>query len=128
MRDENYGVGSCSPGLPRLHRKPSYRPRTHYRANTIPYVHVYRDASRGEVGELCNVLKKLRRGDVVDMNDVRRELGDIVTYTDLLAPRSHWNRSWRGCTREIQRGIRAQGFNPPPVISTLAPTRQTPRL
>jgi hypothetical protein len=45
--DDDYGVGSCSPGLPRLHRTPSYRPRTHYRANTArPRVSCDRDASR----------------------------------------------------------------------------------
>lgn len=44
-------------------------------------------ALAGEVGELCNLLKKMRRGDVVDPAEIAKELGDIVTYADLLAAR-----------------------------------------
>ena len=44
----------------------------------------------GEVGELGNFLKKVRRGDFeqeeVD-EDIRKELADILTYLDLLAAR-----------------------------------------
>lgn len=42
-------------------------------------------ALAGEVGEACNLLKKMRRGDGVELADVGRELADVVTYADLLA-------------------------------------------
>lgn len=45
-------------------------------------------ALTGEVGEACNLLKKVRRGDY-NLDDVRSELGkelaDIFTYLDILA-------------------------------------------
>jgi len=42
-------------------------------------------ALAGETGELCNFLKKLRRGEKVDKKDMAYELADIITYADLLA-------------------------------------------
>ncbi len=42
----------------------------------------------GEVGELANLIKKVRRGDLTHAEayqDMRDELGDIQTYLDLLA-------------------------------------------
>lgn len=43
-------------------------------------------ATTGELGEGCNFLKKMRRGDPnVSVNDVAKELADTVTYLDFLA-------------------------------------------
>ena len=42
-------------------------------------------ALAGEVGELCNFIKKHRRGDVVNIKDIGKELADVVIYTDLIA-------------------------------------------
>jgi len=42
----------------------------------------------GEVGELANLIKKIRRGDINRMDvqdDIADELADIQTYLDLLA-------------------------------------------
>lgn len=44
-------------------------------------------ALAGEVGELCNLLKKIRRGDRVDFEAVADELADVVIYADILAQR-----------------------------------------
>jgi len=44
-------------------------------------------ALAGEAGELCNLLKKMRRGEDIDLEDVGRELADVVIYADLLAAR-----------------------------------------
>lgn len=41
----------------------------------------------GEVGEACNFIKKMRRGDPVPVEDVAKELADVVIYADLLAAR-----------------------------------------
>lgn len=42
-------------------------------------------ALAGEVGELCNLLKKLLRGDPVSKDDIADELADVIAYADLLA-------------------------------------------
>ena len=44
-------------------------------------------ALAGETGEACNLIKKWRRGDAVNVEDIGRELADIVIYADLLAHR-----------------------------------------
>ena len=44
-------------------------------------------ALAGEVGEFCNLLKKLRRGDNVNPRDLQDEAGDILTYLDLASAR-----------------------------------------
>lgn len=44
-------------------------------------------ALAGEVGEACNLLKKMLRGEPVDKEDVANELADVQTYLDLLAAR-----------------------------------------
>jgi len=44
-------------------------------------------ATAGEVGELCNLIKKLRRGEDIPLEDVGREMADVVIYLDLLAAR-----------------------------------------
>jgi NTP pyrophosphatase (non-canonical NTP hydrolase) len=43
------------------------------------------NALAGETGELCNLVKKIRRGDVIDAKELGKELADIVIYADLLA-------------------------------------------
>lgn len=42
-------------------------------------------ALAGEVGELCNYLKKMSRGDKIDKQALAHEIGDIMTYLSLLA-------------------------------------------
>jgi len=44
-------------------------------------------AMAGECGEACNLVKKLRRGEGVPLDEIGRELADLVTYADLLAAR-----------------------------------------
>ena len=39
----------------------------------------------GEVGELCNLLKKIRRGEDIDPEDVEMEMADVAIYLDLVA-------------------------------------------
>lgn len=41
----------------------------------------------GQTGDACNLIAKMRRGDKVDVNDIGRELADIVICADLLASR-----------------------------------------
>lgn len=41
-------------------------------------------ALAGEVGELCNFIKKKERGDAIDINDIGKEAADVVIYLDLL--------------------------------------------
>ena len=41
----------------------------------------------GEVGETCNLIKKLRRGEDVSMEDVAFEIADSIIYADLLSAR-----------------------------------------
>jgi len=45
------------------------------------------NAVAGETGELCNKIKKLHRGDVIDLEDIGREAADVVIYLDLLCQR-----------------------------------------
>jgi NTP pyrophosphatase (non-canonical NTP hydrolase) len=51
----------------------------------------YAMALAGEVGEACNILKKIKRGskkqDEKSLEELRHELGDIATYLALLADR-----------------------------------------
>ena len=42
-------------------------------------------ALSGEVGELCNYLKKKRRGDKIPKKVLAHEISDIMTYLSLLA-------------------------------------------
>ncbi len=44
-------------------------------------------AVAGEVGEACNLIKKLRRGEAVHAETIGKELADAVIYLDLLAAR-----------------------------------------
>ena len=44
-------------------------------------------ALSGEVGEACNLIKKMRRGEDVPIERLADELADIATYLDLLAAR-----------------------------------------
>lgn len=42
-------------------------------------------ALAGEVGELCNYLKKMSRGDKIKKKELAHEIADIMTYLSLLA-------------------------------------------
>lgn len=44
-------------------------------------------ALAGEVGEACNLIKKLRRGEPVPIPSIAAELADVQAYLDLLAAR-----------------------------------------
>jgi NTP pyrophosphatase (non-canonical NTP hydrolase) len=44
-------------------------------------------AVAGECGEVCNEIKKLRRGKDVPMDVIGDELADTIIYADLLAAR-----------------------------------------
>lgn len=47
-------------------------------------------ALAGETGEACNLVKKLHRGepgDHVNVDDIGRELADVICYADMLAAR-----------------------------------------
>ncbi len=44
-------------------------------------------AATGELGELCNLLKKRLRGEDINQQDISHELADTVIYLDLLATR-----------------------------------------
>lgn len=44
-------------------------------------------AAAGEMGELCNLLKKRKRGEDVPLKDVMDEIADVIIYLDLLAAR-----------------------------------------
>lgn len=44
-------------------------------------------ALAGEVGELCNFLKKMRRGETIDHMAIPFELADVMAYLSLLATR-----------------------------------------
>ena len=43
------------------------------------------NAIAGEVGEMCNLIKKRLRGEPIPDEDVAKEMADVVTYIDLLA-------------------------------------------
>lgn len=42
-------------------------------------------ALAGEVGELCNIIKKQWRGDEIANEDIRKEIADCFVYLSLLA-------------------------------------------
>jgi NTP pyrophosphatase (non-canonical NTP hydrolase) len=44
-------------------------------------------AAAGELGEALNLIKKLRRGENIPIQDIAFELADAVIYIDLLAAR-----------------------------------------
>mgnify|MGYP001570964157 CR=1 FL=1 len=44
-------------------------------------------ALAGEVGEACNLIKKLRRGEEIATVDIADEIADAVIYADLLCTR-----------------------------------------
>lgn len=46
-------------------------------------------AAAGEMGELCNLLKKRRRGEDIPVSEVMKELADVIIYLDLLAAKLH---------------------------------------
>lgn len=44
-------------------------------------------AMAGEVGEACNLIKKTRRGENIDPDDIAEEVADVIIYADLLLAR-----------------------------------------
>lgn len=44
-------------------------------------------AVAGEVGELCNLVKKLNRGDEIDFEEIADEAADVLIYLDILCQR-----------------------------------------
>jgi NTP pyrophosphatase (non-canonical NTP hydrolase) len=72
-------------------------------------------AVAGETGELANVVKKVRRGDMT-MNEARaklaQEAADIVIYLDLFAYRAGFRLdlavqdTWNNKSRELDLGVR----------------------
>lgn len=55
----------------------------------------YACALAGEVGELCNLVKKDFRGmEKVDRETIAAEMADVLTYLDLLAARYGISLSW----------------------------------
>jgi NTP pyrophosphatase (non-canonical NTP hydrolase) len=39
----------------------------------------------GEVGETCNLLKKLKLGKDVEVSEIGKEIADVIIYADILA-------------------------------------------
>jgi NTP pyrophosphatase (non-canonical NTP hydrolase) len=68
-------VGRCNSGVFPGHTLDSWSPTD------------WACAVAGEVGEACNLIKKLRRGEIVSLEDIGFELADAVIYIDLLAAR-----------------------------------------
>lgn len=44
-------------------------------------------AMAGEVGEACNLIKKQRRGEDINLDDIAEEIADVIIYADLLMAR-----------------------------------------
>jgi len=44
-------------------------------------------AVAGEVGELCNFIKKAKRGDDILLKDIAKEAADVIIYLDILCQR-----------------------------------------
>jgi NTP pyrophosphatase (non-canonical NTP hydrolase) len=42
-------------------------------------------AAAGEMGEMCNLAKKLRRGEDISAEDIGKEIADTITYLDFVA-------------------------------------------
>jgi len=58
-------------------------------------------ALAAEVGEACNLIQKLRRGEEVDLDAIADELADAVMNADLLCQRLGW--TWGRGAPEVQR-------------------------
>lgn len=72
-------------------------------------------AIAGEVGEVCNKIKKRRRGrstDVITTEDIAEELADVVIYADLIARElgvdlgEAVRRKFNKTSREIESDVR----------------------
>ena len=48
----------------------------------------YGNALAGEVGEACNLIKKMERGDPIPASELGKELADIVVYADIIAAKN----------------------------------------
>jgi NTP pyrophosphatase (non-canonical NTP hydrolase) len=60
----------------------------------------------GEVGELANLIKKVYRGNEVDRDRIREEIGDAVVYLSLLA--TIHNADLEDCVRLIMPKVRSK--------------------
>lgn len=71
-------------------------------------------ALTGEVGELANFLKKIRRGDAIDAEPdyIAKELADIQIYLDILAWRLDVNlgRATRQKFNEVSARVKCDVF------------------
>jgi len=45
------------------------------------------NAMAGEVGEVCNLTKKMLRGEKIGKDEIADEIADVIIYADLLAAR-----------------------------------------
>jgi NTP pyrophosphatase (non-canonical NTP hydrolase) len=45
------------------------------------------NAMAGEVGEVCNLTKKMLRNEVINTEEIAKEIADVIIYADLLAAR-----------------------------------------
>jgi NTP pyrophosphatase (non-canonical NTP hydrolase) len=63
----------------RLYNTPAYAPCLEWTLAD------WSNAIAGETGEMCNMIKKIRRGDAIDPKEVGKELADIIIYADILA-------------------------------------------
>jgi NTP pyrophosphatase (non-canonical NTP hydrolase) len=72
-------------------------------------------ATVGELGELGNLLKKVRRGDISmedALPDIRREFADVVTYLDIFAMQAgvDLGDATRDKFNEVSRRVGAKVF------------------
>jgi NTP pyrophosphatase (non-canonical NTP hydrolase) len=72
-------------------------------------------AMGGECGEALNLVKKLRRGEPIPVEEIGKELADLITYADLLAERLgiDLGAAVRAKFNEVSNRIGATVFLPP---------------
>lgn len=68
-----------------FHQKNTYRSNSDVKHSVDWSAMEWGCALSGEVGELCNYLKKMRRGDKIPKKNLAHEICDIITYLSLLA-------------------------------------------
>jgi NTP pyrophosphatase (non-canonical NTP hydrolase) len=89
-------------------------------------------ATAGELGELGNILKKVRRGDLTQEEaqaDIARELADVATYLDILAMRCNVDLGLAIAHKfnEVSRRVHADVFfGPDSTIVSADPDRVVP--
>ena len=78
--------GQCRPlTFAEFHKKNTFRSNEDVKHSVDWSAMEWGCALSGEVGELCNYLKKMRRGDKIPKKKLAYEVCDIVTYLSLLA-------------------------------------------